>query len=235
MVTYCRWISSPPLVYCSRLMPIKTPICSGPCAAAAVTSASSLVPISAAPRLAGAGRHGPPSAGRGREVLRFYQDFTRGIADELTVYAAILTSRWHARRRCSPVITVRSPEGERLLEPLRKFGPPIADPDPADAVPECHLPAGCGQPSRAVTTMRRSMRCGASSVMIPWMRSSEAVNHDLLFTAGRSAPARGGEPGAARATAFALRESCYLPYSFAAWEDRLNASRHRLGPVRLGM
>jgi FAD/FMN-containing dehydrogenase len=65
-----------------------------------------------------------------REVMRFYRDFVMsGLPDELIVYAAALsTPDGH------PVIALLPAwcgddldEGERLLEPLRKFGAPIAD------------------------------------------------------------------------------------------------------------
>jgi FAD/FMN-containing dehydrogenase len=64
------------------------------------------------------------------EVLRFYRDFVMsGLPDELIVYAAALsTPDGH------PVIALlpawcgdNLDEGERALEPLRKFGSPIAD------------------------------------------------------------------------------------------------------------
>jgi FAD/FMN-containing dehydrogenase len=65
-----------------------------------------------------------------RQVLKFYRDFvTSGIPDELTVYAgALSTPDGH------PVIALIPAwsgddltEGERRLEPLRKFGSPIVD------------------------------------------------------------------------------------------------------------
>jgi FAD/FMN-containing dehydrogenase len=65
-----------------------------------------------------------------REVLRFYRDFIMsGLPDEFTVYAAALSTP-----DGNPVIALIPAwsgedldEGERLLEPLRKYGPPIAD------------------------------------------------------------------------------------------------------------
>ena len=65
-----------------------------------------------------------------RDVLRFYRDFTiRGLPDELTVYAAAL-----CLPDGTPVVALipawcgeSLEEGERVLEPLRKFGSPIAD------------------------------------------------------------------------------------------------------------
>ena len=65
-----------------------------------------------------------------RKVLEFYRDFTMsGLPDELTVYAAALSTPdgqpaialipcW-----CGDDIA----QGERVLAPLRQFGPPIAD------------------------------------------------------------------------------------------------------------
>ena len=65
-----------------------------------------------------------------RKVLEFYRDFTMsGLPDELTVYAAALSTPdglpavalipcW-----CGDDLA----QGERVLAPLRKFGPPIAD------------------------------------------------------------------------------------------------------------
>ena len=65
-----------------------------------------------------------------RKVLEFYRDFTMsGLPDELTVYAAALSTPdglpavalipcW-----CGDDLS----QGERVLAPLRKFGPPIAD------------------------------------------------------------------------------------------------------------
>jgi FAD/FMN-containing dehydrogenase len=65
-----------------------------------------------------------------REVLRHYRDFVMaGLPDELTIYAAAITSPDGV-----PLIAVipaycgpNLGEGERLLAPLRAFGPPAAD------------------------------------------------------------------------------------------------------------
>lgn len=64
-----------------------------------------------------------------RDVLQFYRDFVSRIPDELTVYAAAITAP-----DGQPVIALVPAwcgddlaEGERVLEPLRKFGSPVAD------------------------------------------------------------------------------------------------------------
>ena len=67
---------------------------------------------------------------RAREVLKFYRDFVMsGLPDELTVYAAALsTPDGHPVIGFIPAWCGDDPvEGERVLEPLRKFGSPIAD------------------------------------------------------------------------------------------------------------
>lgn len=64
-----------------------------------------------------------------RDVLRFYRDFTMaGLPDELIVYAAALTTPdGHPVLALIPVWCGDLAEGERVLDPLRKFGSPIAD------------------------------------------------------------------------------------------------------------
>ena len=64
-----------------------------------------------------------------REVLKFYRDFVMtGLPDELTVYAAALsTPDGHPVIGLIPAWCGDVAEGERCLEPLRKFGSPIAD------------------------------------------------------------------------------------------------------------
>jgi FAD/FMN-containing dehydrogenase len=77
------------------------------------------------------------TADRARDVLRFYRDFIDGASDELSVYVNLRTApalEWMpADLHGKPVVMlvpcyVGDPdEGERLLRPLRDFGPPAAD------------------------------------------------------------------------------------------------------------
>jgi hypothetical protein len=62
-------------------------------------------------------------------VLKFYRDFVMsGLPDELTVYAgALSTPDGHPVIGLIPAWCGDVAEGERCLEPLRKFGSPIAD------------------------------------------------------------------------------------------------------------
>jgi FAD/FMN-containing dehydrogenase len=63
------------------------------------------------------------------EALRFYRDYIENVPDELTVYAGVLTTPEgfdvlaFVPCYCGDNLDI----GSGLLEPLRKFGPPIAD------------------------------------------------------------------------------------------------------------
>jgi FAD/FMN-containing dehydrogenase len=65
---------------------------------------------------------------RAEEVLRFYRDFSHAAPDELTAYAAIVNAPDGL-----PVIAIAVcydgpiEQGERLVAPVRAFGPPLAD------------------------------------------------------------------------------------------------------------
>ncbi len=65
---------------------------------------------------------------RAKEVLRFYRDFSSNLPDEAEAYLALSTTP-----EGDPVVALflgyNGPiaEGEKVLEPARKFGEPIAD------------------------------------------------------------------------------------------------------------
>lgn len=65
---------------------------------------------------------------KAKDVLRFYREYARSAPDELTAFAALMTSPEGA-----PVVAIivgyigPMAEGERLVAPVRKFGSPMAD------------------------------------------------------------------------------------------------------------
>ncbi len=65
---------------------------------------------------------------KAKEVLRFYREYARTCPDELTAFAAMMTSPEGA-----PVVAIvvgyigPIAEGERLVAPVLKFGSPLAD------------------------------------------------------------------------------------------------------------
>jgi FAD/FMN-containing dehydrogenase len=65
---------------------------------------------------------------RATDVLRFYRDFTSALPDELTTSAALLTGPdGDLVATVGVCFTGALDEGERVLAPLRRFGPPMAD------------------------------------------------------------------------------------------------------------
>jgi FAD/FMN-containing dehydrogenase len=66
---------------------------------------------------------------KARDVLAFYQEFTATCPDELTVYAQLTTDpNSGARLAAMAAFWPGGPaEGERILAPLRAFGPPLVD------------------------------------------------------------------------------------------------------------
>src|SRR5206468_3845468 len=64
---------------------------------------------------------------RAAEVLRFYREITADAPDELTVFAGLMTTPDGMQVLALAVCYTGSPEeGERVLRPLREFGPPVA-------------------------------------------------------------------------------------------------------------
>ena len=63
-----------------------------------------------------------------REVLRFYRDFSKDLPDELNTASALLTSP-EGDKMVDIVVCYNGPieDGERAIEPVRKFGPPVDD------------------------------------------------------------------------------------------------------------
>lgn len=65
---------------------------------------------------------------RAGEVLRFYREVAASAPDELTTYAALATTPdGHQAVAIMPCYCGPIEEGERMLAPIRAFGPPIAD------------------------------------------------------------------------------------------------------------
>ncbi|HEU0022005.1 MAG TPA: FAD-binding oxidoreductase [Dehalococcoidia bacterium] len=65
---------------------------------------------------------------KAKEVLQFYRDYARSCPDELTAFAALMTSP-DGDPVVSIIVAYIGPieEGERLMEPVKTFGPPVAD------------------------------------------------------------------------------------------------------------
>lgn len=65
---------------------------------------------------------------RAPEVLRYYRDLVPTLPDELTIYTALLTAPdGHKVIAMVACWSGDQAEGERVLAPIRAFGPPLAD------------------------------------------------------------------------------------------------------------
>jgi FAD/FMN-containing dehydrogenase len=164
-----------------------------------------------------------------REVLKFYRDFVMaGLPDELTIYAAALsTPDGH------PVIALlpawcgdNLAEGERVLDPVRKFGSPIADlittmPYPAmqqmiDAV------APSGRRSYWKSRFLRDLPDVAIDTFAEFAESRTSPSSIAVLEHAHGAVSR----VAPDATAFPTRSDPFDLVLISAWTDAGEDARH---------
>ncbi len=169
-------------------------------------------------------RVGPVLAGKvvyplakARDVLRFYREYTSTAPDEMTAYAALMTTS-HGVPAIAISLCYSGPLalGERLVEPLRKLGTPLAD----LVHPKPYLQAistDAGAPDG------RHYYEQASSLN---ELSDDVIDMIAEYSAARTSPCSQvliqHVHGAARrvsptATAFALRNVPYVMNIVAAW------------------
>jgi FAD/FMN-containing dehydrogenase len=155
---------------------------------------------------------------RARDVLRFYRDFTANAPDELTAYAALLTAPdGHPAIAIIVCYCGTLEEGERVVAPLRRFGPPIFDMihpmdyldiiqiiDAANPPGHHYYEKGCSvkqltdEAIDAIVAAGTAMTSPYSVVLLQYMHG----------VASRIPP---------RETAFSLRGEYYLPLFVAQW------------------
>ena len=154
-------------------------------------------------------------------VLNFYRDFSNSSPDDVTAYAFLTTVP-----DVGPVVMVmvgyfgdNPAEGERLLAPIRRFGPPYIDRMQsvgyADFLEMIAWRAPEGrryfEPAYAVDQFSDK----ALKTLIPWAERmaspfSAIIIHPMHGAATRIAP---------EATAFALREPHYVVVHMAGWNE----------------
>jgi len=163
---------------------------------------------------------------RARELLSFYRELTANAPDELGAYAALLTTP-DGHPAAAILVCYSGPldEGERVLAPLRRFGPPLVDLirpmdyldviqliDAGNPAGHCYYEKGCSVRQlsdaaiEALAAAAEGMTSPLSAVLIQHMHGA----------ASRVAP---------QATAFALRGEYYLPLFIAQWPGG-DGSRH---------
>lgn len=156
-----------------------------------------------------------------KEAMRFYSDFSQATPDEVTAYAFLATVP-----DIGPAFIIMAgyfgddlAEGERLLAPVRQFGPPMVD-----LIQPMGYPDFLAMVDPLAPDGRRYYQPGYSikqfndeiiDNLIGWAEKmtspfSAILIHHVHGAATRVAP---------DATAFALREPHYIIMHDAAWEE----------------
>ena len=100
---------------------------------------------------------------KAREALQFYRDFSSATHEALTTYAGLLTSPEGAKTVAIGVCyTGPLAEGERLIAPVRQFGPPLEDQIRPMAYTELQSMFDAAYPL-GTSTIRKTTFCGRSA------------------------------------------------------------------------
>lgn len=163
-----------------------------------------------------------------RDVLRFYRDFVlSGLPDELIVYAAALSTP-----DGQPVVALIPAwcgdlaEGERILEPLRKFGSPIADMIGTMPYPAMQQmidgAAPFGLRSYWKSRFLRDLPDDAIDTFVRYAETSTSPRSLAILENAHGAVAR----VAADATAFPSRTAAFDLVLISLWTDPQEDQRH---------
>lgn len=155
---------------------------------------------------------------RAKEVLCLYRQFTAAAPDELTAYAALLTSPdGHPAVAILVCHCGSLEEGERTVAPLRQFGPPILDSiHPMDYLDVIQMIDAGSPPGHHYYEKGCSVQSLSDEAIDAIVTAAEARTSPLSLAliqhvhgaASRVPP---------QETAFALRGEYYLPLFVAQW------------------
>ena len=164
---------------------------------------------------------------RAKEVFTRYRDFMRDCPNELTSMAGFLTSQ-EGEPAAAMVVCYNGDiqNGERLLEPLRKFGPPLADtigPMPYTSVQvmiDGLTPAGRQNYEKA--HFLADIGDGAIDTMIDsFSRVTSPFSAVILQHIGGEM-----QRGAGEGAAYSQRDALYNLIVFSAWLDQGESEVH---------
>ncbi len=155
-----------------------------------------------------------------REVLRFYREYTSNAPDELTAYACFSTTPGGL-----PAIAINlcycglPEESERLVEPVRRFGAPIADlvrpRSYLKMITQADLGAPAGRSYYEKASTLADLSDEAIEVMVAYGSACPSPLSHVLIQHVHGAASRIGPTE----TAFALRGESYVICMVAAWDD----------------
>jgi FAD/FMN-containing dehydrogenase len=165
---------------------------------------------------------------RAREVLRFYREYTSSVPDELTAYASLMTTP-----DGDPAIAINLcscgslAAGERLVEPIRKFGSPLVDLIRPKSYLKVLLQADAGAPDgRHYYEKARTLRDlsdEAIETIVDYGAACTSPSSVVLIQHVHGAASRVSPTE----TAFALREEFYVISILAAWDGGEASQAHR--------
>lgn len=157
---------------------------------------------------------------RAREALRFYRDFSSNMPDELTTGFGFLTTP-EGMPAVGIVVCYNGSleEGEKVIRPVREFGPSIADhiqPMPYNAVQTMFDPlAPTGRNYYVKAPFLREIKDGAIEAMVT--RFAEVPSpFTVIFIQQKSGAMARGEPDR---TAFGHRADQYSAVVLSGWDD----------------
>jgi FAD/FMN-containing dehydrogenase len=164
---------------------------------------------------------------RAKEVLRFYRDFSAGIPDELTTASGLLTGPDGA-----PVLGINVcyngplEDGERVIRPVREFGPPLADqigPMPYVAVQSMIDPlVPAGRRYYAKAPWLREIADGTIDALAASFAEVSSPHTIVILQQKGGAMARGPRDR----TAFGHRDARYNLVLLTNWEDPRESEAH---------
>jgi hypothetical protein len=164
---------------------------------------------------------------RAKDVLRFYSDFSTAIPDEVNTLGVLLTTPEGLRVVAIAVGYNGSIEdGEKALEPLRAFGPPLADqisPMPYTALQtmtDAVFPRGRQYYWKA--SLMGHISDGAIATIIEYFSAVPSPHTVLGFQQLGNAANRVGPDE----TAFSHRDALYDFLMLSGWEDPSEAERN---------
>ena len=158
---------------------------------------------------------------RAREVLRFYREYTSHAPDELTCFAIFATMPdGHAAVAIAPCYSGLLDEGERVIAPLRKFGPPLVDLirpmsySDLTTMIDMTAPEGRCYYDKS-STLKGEISDEAIDILIESASSFTSLFSQILILHIHGAACRIAPTATAVA---ALRDESYLINMIAAWE-----------------
>jgi FAD/FMN-containing dehydrogenase len=163
---------------------------------------------------------------KAREVLRFYRDYTGDAPDELTAAAGVLTAP-DGQLMVGILVSYCGslPEGERLLKPLRTFGPPVHDdirPMTCAAVQQVLYVFEAGVPSYLKAGFLKGWTEEAIDAIVAHSAPKTSPMSAVALFPVNGVAAR-VDPGA---TAFAHRTPRYHLFIVSQWRDPAESDRH---------